>query len=75
MPKSTRTPRAENTFSDCRKIKSDSSANGTVSGSADRMVTGWSQLSNCAAMTRYMKTMESTIAVRKATAAFRNSRA
>ena len=41
-------------------------ANGSVSGSASRMVTGCSQDSNCAARVRYMKTMASRKASRNA---------
>ena len=39
---------------------SESSANGSVSGSESRIVTGCSHDSNCAASTRYMKMSEST---------------
>ena len=41
--------------SDCRSISSETSANGTVSGSDSRMVIGCSHDSNCAARIRYMK--------------------
>ena len=39
----------------CPKMRIETRANGTVSGSARRIVMGWSQLSNCAARMRYMK--------------------
>src|SRR5512136_2466836 len=39
-------------------MRMESRANGTVSGKASRIVTGWSQDSNWAARIRYMKTME-----------------
>ncbi len=41
--------------SDCPSISSDRIANGTVSGSASKIVIGCSQDSNCAARIRYMK--------------------
>ena len=41
--------------SDCPRMRSEINANGTVSGSASRMVIGCSQDSNCAARMRYMK--------------------
>ncbi len=45
----------------------ESRANGTVSGSASKIVTGWSHDSNWAARIRYMKMMDS----RNARAKFR----
>ncbi len=59
---------------DWLKTTIDSSANGTVSGSASRIVTGWIQLSNCAARIRYMKMIESRKASRKFRAALPCSR-
>ena len=52
-------------FSDCRKMMSDSSANGSVSGSDSRIVIGCSHDSNCAARIRYMKMNDSTKASTK----------
>ncbi len=51
-----------------------SSANGTVIGSASRIVTGWIQLSNCAASIRYMKMIDSRKAMAKLAAALPCSR-
>ena len=56
-------------FTLCPKTRIERSANGTVSGSASRIVTGCSQLSNCAARIRYMKTKDSPKARRKFCAA------
>ena len=61
-------------FSDWWKMISDSSANGSVSGSDSRIVTGCSHDSNCAARIRYMKMNDSAIAVRNALAVRFNSR-
>ena len=61
-------------FSDCRVMMIDSSANGSVSGSDSRIVTGWSHDSNCAARIRYMNTSDSTNAIRKFCAARPSSR-
>ena len=58
MPNSTRMPSAEKMLTDWFSTTSDSSANGTVSGSDSRMVIGWTQLSNCAARIRYMKMID-----------------
>ena len=49
---STRMPNSEKMFSDWSKISSDTSANGSVSGSDSRIVIGCSHDSNCAAMHR-----------------------
>ena len=46
-------------FSDWFSTRIEKSANGTVSGSASRIVIGWIQLSNCAARIRYMKMIDS----------------
>ena len=73
-PKSTSRPSAEKTFSDCWNTISDSSANGSVSGRDSRIVTGWSQDSNCAASTRYMKISDRANAVRNAVAVRLSSR-
>ena len=43
----------------------DSRPNGTVTGRAIMIATGWSQLSNCAARIRYMNTAERTNATVK----------
>ena len=48
-------PSAEKMFSDWPKMTIEISANGSVSGSDSRIVTGCSHDSNCAASTRYMK--------------------
>ena len=61
-------------FSDCWKMISDSSANGSVSGNDSRIVTGCSHDSNCAARIRYMKMNDSAIAVRNAVAVRFSSR-
>ena len=61
-------------FSDCWKMMSDISANGSVSGSDSRIVTGCSHDSNCAARIRYMKTNDSAMAVRNAVAVRFSSR-
>ena len=61
-------------FSDCRVMMIDSSANGSVSGSDSRIVIGCSHDSNCAARIRYMKTSDSTNAIRKFCAARPSSR-
>ena len=45
-PNSTSRPSAEKMFSDCPVMMIDSSANGSVSGSDSRIVTGCSQDSN-----------------------------
>ena len=65
-PNSTSRPSPEKMFSDCWKMMSESSANGSVSGSDSRIVTGCSHDSNCAARIRYMNTNDSAIAVRNA---------
>ena len=54
--------------------ESDSSANGSVSGSDSRIVTGCSHDSNCAARIRYMKTSDSRMAERNAVAVRLSSR-
>ena len=74
MPKSTRMPSDEKMLIDWFRTTIDRSANGTVSGSASRIVIGWIQLSNCAARIRYMKMIESRNAMRNADAAFPCSR-
>ncbi len=56
-------------MSDCPKATIDISAKGKVSGSAIKIVTGWSHDSNWAARTRYMKMIDSTKASRKFLAA------
>ncbi len=61
-------------FSDWPKITIDSSANGSVSGSDSRIVTGCSHDSNCAASTRYMKISDSASACRNALAVRFSSR-
>jgi hypothetical protein len=61
-------------FSDCPVMMIESSANGSVSGSDRRIVIGCSHDSNCAARIRYMKTSESTNAIRKFCAARPSSR-
>ena len=43
---------------------SESSANGTDSGSESRMVSGWTRLSNCDARIMYMKMIDSRNAQR-----------
>ena len=58
-PNSTSSPSAEKMFSDCLKMMIDRSANGSVSGSDSRIVTGCSHDSNCAARIRYMKISDS----------------
>ncbi len=73
MPNNTKRPSALKMFSDCPKISSEISAKGTVSGSDDMMVIGCSQLSNWAAMIKYMKTNESRIAMMNPLAALPNS--
>ena len=49
---STRMPNSEKILIDWWKINSESSANGSVSGSESRIVIGWSHDSNWAAMQR-----------------------
>ena len=61
-------------FSDCPVMMIDSSANGNVSGSDSRIVTGCSHDSNCAARIRYMNTSDSPKAIRKFCAARPSSR-
>ncbi len=61
-------------FSDCPKITIEISANGSVSGSDSRIVTGCSHDSNCAARIRYMNTSDRTIAERNAVAVRLSSR-
>ena len=51
--------------SDWLKISSETSANGTVSGSASKIVIGCSHDSNCAARIRYMKMNDSPKATMK----------
>src|SRR3954471_3089436 len=74
MPNSTRMPSIEKMFNDWLSIRLDSRAKGTVIGSDSRMVIGWSQLSNCAARIRYMKTIDRAKAIRKELAALPCSR-
>ncbi len=59
-------PNMENMLIDWPKISSEMKANGTVSGSESKMVIGCTQLSNCAARMRYMKTSDIANATRNA---------
>ena len=65
-PNSTRMPSIEKMSSDDLSISSEISANGTVSGSASRIVIGCSHDSNCAARIRYMKMNDRPKAMRNA---------
>ena len=58
-PNSTRMPSAEYRFSVLPVAHSESSANGTDSGSESRIVSGWTRLSNCDARIMYMNTTDS----------------
>ena len=65
-PNSTRMPEHREDVQRLPNISSDISANGTVSGSASKIVIGCSQDSNCAARIRYMKMNASPNAMQKA---------
>ncbi len=67
-------PSAEKMLSDWPKMTIEMSANGSVSGSDSRIVTGCSHDSNCAASTRYMKMSDSASACKKALAVRFSSR-
>ena len=61
-PGSNNTPRALNRFSERSVTISDSSAKGMESGSVVRILNGWTNLSNYAARTMYMKILASLTA-------------
>ena len=67
-------PSAEKMLSDWPKMTIEISANGSVSGSDRRIVTGCSHDSNCAASTRYMKMSDNARACKNALAVRFNSR-
>ena len=73
-PNNTWMPSMVKMSSDDFKKISDTSANGTVSGSDSRIVIGCSHDSNCAARIRYMKISDSAKAIRKFCAARPSSR-
>src|SRR4029077_12342569 len=65
MPSNKNMPSALQRLSARPVIHSESSANGTLSGSVSMMMNGYAKFSNCAAKTMYMKMEASSIASNK----------